>query len=50
MEPLEIAIIGGGPGGLMTAYRLEQRLDGVAEVAMSQDDEVRAVLDFSQRA
>jgi protoporphyrinogen oxidase len=34
MTPLRLAIIGGGPGGLMTAYRLEKRTPSAFEVTL----------------
>jgi protoporphyrinogen oxidase len=34
MAPLRVAIIGGGPGGLMTAYRLEKRTPSVFDVSL----------------
>src|SRR4051794_13688791 len=34
MQNQRIAIIGGGPGGLMTAYRLEQRITSPCEITL----------------
>ena len=39
MDPIRIAIIGGGPGGLMTAYRLQQRAQLPCEITIFEASE-----------